>query len=133
MDISKTYDLPFAASVVFAAWVSPRSVISPATRIEVDPRPGGKMRVFVDHPGGTDSTNGNFLEFVTNERLRYTWEWNNDGEETEITVDFGKTDIGTRIILTHIGFQKDTSRDMHDAGWDSYVAGLTELLQSSED
>ena len=60
----------------------------------------------------------------------YTWEWDKNGEVTQIAVDFNETGDGTEIVLEHSGFQSEESKAMHDTGWDSYVAGLVEFLKA---
>ena len=72
-----------------------------------------------------------YLIVIPNKHIRYTWEWNNDGEITEIDVKFSNGRQGNdncHIELEHIGFQKETSRKMHDDGWDNYISGFEKHL-----
>ena len=130
MDIEKQYDLPFSVETVFSAWTSSETIIPPATRMNITPRVGGEFVLFVETPQFNARTRGRFKEFLPNEKLVYSWEWNDDGEETEITVDFAAAGKGTLLNLTHSGWQKEESRQMHDSGWDSYIEGLTAFLTS---
>ncbi len=56
---------------------------------------------------------------------QHTWEWNGDGEVTEIDVGFSEIDSGTQIDLNHSKFRKQDSVDQHSSGWDRYMAGFS--------
>jgi uncharacterized protein YndB with AHSA1/START domain len=96
--------------------------------MDVKPVVGGHYRLFVDAPGGQSRNEGVFLEVEPNSRVKYTWEWNEDGEVTEIAVDFEPSATGVTVRIAHTGFFSEESARMHDAGWDGYIAGLQELL-----
>lgn len=129
MEIDKTYLLPFPKALVYAVWTSSETVIPPATRMDIDPIIGGHYRLFMDMPDVKLSNEGRFLEVIPNELLKYTWEWNGDGEVTEITVIFEAHETGTEIRIHHIGFASKESAAMHDSGWDSYVDGLIKFIE----
>ncbi|MBL4890716.1 MAG: SRPBCC domain-containing protein [Rhizobiaceae bacterium] len=133
MEFEKTYLLPFSVETVYSAWTSSNTVIPPATRMDIDPIVGGHYRLFMEMPDIGMSNEGKFLEVVANALLKYTWEWNGDGEVTEITVifeahEFGGRENGTEIRILHSGFANKESAAMHDSGWDSYVDGLTKFI-----
>lgn len=128
MDIIKVYQLPFAKEDVYSAWVSSKTVISPATSMDIKPEVGGHYRLLMDSDDFTSRNEGVFLAVQVNERVHYTWEWNNDGEISEIEVEFISIPMGTEIKLLHTGFTKQQSADMHSSGWDSYIKGLSEHL-----
>lgn len=128
MDIAKSVEMPFAADIVFRAWVSSDTVIPPATSMDIDPVQGGHYRLLMETADRSMRNEGTFLEVNPGKHVRYTWEWNGDGEVTEIDVTFVPISSGTEIRLRHSGFRSDESRSMHDAGWDSYFAGLMEHL-----
>lgn len=129
MDIEKTYELPFPPQQVYAAWVSSDTVIAPATSMDINPVVGGHYRLIMENPEFTGKNEGEFLIVEPNRHVRYTWEWNNDGEITEIDVVFSESPTGTRIVLQHTGFKHAESAEMHASGWDSYINGLTEFLE----
>ena len=131
MDIEKSYELPFPPERVYAAWVSSETVIPPATSMDIDPRVGGHYRLIMETPDFSSSNEGEFLAVRPGEHVRYTWEWNKDGEVTEIEVTFSATESGTRIDLVHTGFSTDESASTHDSGWDSYIAGFTGFLRDA--
>lgn len=128
MDIDKTYLLPFPVELVYSCWTSSKTVIPPATRMDIDPVVGGHYRLFMEMPDAKMSNEGRFLEVVSDQLLKYTWEWNGDGEVTEITVRFNARENGTEIHILHTGFATKESAVMHDSGWDSYVDGLIAFI-----
>ena len=141
--IKKSYDIHgFTVEQVYNAWVSSSTIISPATSMDVKPIVGndGHYRLFMESDNDFTSTNeGKFLVVVPNKHVRYTWEWNHDGEITEIDVKFsrqgddGADNSSCHIELEHVGFQKESSRKMHDDGWDSYISGFqTHLKEKGE-
>ena len=130
LDIHKRYTLPHTPQAVFDAWVSPDSVIAPVTGIEIEPKQGGLFKLTV--AGESDAHMiGRFLQFDRPNKLVYTWEWNHDGEESQVDVTFTALDKGTEVAIHHTGFEHDTSRDSHDRGWDSYIEGIQALLNVS--
>ncbi len=133
MQIEKTYDLPYPASDVFTAWLSCDAVVPPATRLDLNPVVGGHIRLFVETPDETSSAEGIFFVVEKDHRIRYTWEWNRDGEITEIQVTFKDFEGGSRVTLLHSGFRSEESRNRHDNGWDNYVFGLDTLLGANPD
>ncbi len=124
MQIEKFYKLPFGVARVFAAWVSSDTVIAPATRMNVEPRIGGLYQLFMEGGEIEARCEGRFSEFEPGRRVRYSWEWNGDGEVSEITVRFSALGAGCRVDVTHDGFDRPESIAMHDAGWDSYIKGF---------
>ena len=128
MKIEKTYYLPYPQEQVYKAWVCSDTVIEPATAMDIKPVVGGHYRLIMEQPGFSSRNEGEFLEVRPEEFIRYTWEWNGDGEVTEIAVTFSATESGTQISLIHSHFQKQQSADQHDSGWDSYMAGFQKHL-----
>ncbi len=130
MVIDKVYDLPFPLEQVYAAWVSSETVIPPATGMDILPEVGGHYRLIMETPEFTGRNEGTFSRLEPEQRVTYTWEWNGDGEVTEIDVRFEESDTGTRVSLTHSGFTKDESVSNHNTGWDSYIEGFINHLRN---
>ena len=128
--ISKSYLLPFPVRQVYRAWVSSDTVVPPATSMDIDPKVGGHYRQIMDTTEFKARNEGTFSRVVPNERLTYSWEWNRNGEVTEIDVSFAGHLEGTSLQLTHSGFVKEQSRAMHDSGWDRYIEGLSKYLSA---
>ena len=128
MQIEKTYEIPFPLTRVYTAWVSSNTVIPPATSMDVLPEVGGHYRLIMETPEFYGKNEGKFLVVEAEKRVTYTWEWNGDGEVSEIDVVYEAIDAGTRINITHSGFTKKESVTNHDSGWDSYMEGFTAYL-----
>jgi uncharacterized protein YndB with AHSA1/START domain len=130
MNINKCYDLPYPVEQVYLAWVSSSTVIAPATAMDLKPEIGGHYQLTIVSEDFSRVNHGCFLAVEPNRHLRYTWEWNFDGEITEIDLTFTQTAQGTRVDLTHTGFLKQQSVDRHNSGWDSYIQGFCRHLAS---
>ena len=124
MKIEKSYDIPFSQAEVYAAWISSDTVIPPATRMDIKAEVGGHYRLIMESPDMRMMNEGKFLHIEPNSRVTYTWEWNGDGEISNIDVTFKPTANGTQIQLVHDGFDKAESVTNHASGWDSYVEGF---------
>lgn len=129
MKIEKRYVLPISVDDAYAAWVSSDTVVSPAKRMNVQPYVGGHFQLFFNETADSAAIEGLFLEVVQNERLRYSWQWDKDGEVTEVTVTFEPTDNGTIIAVVHDGFDSAEAVAMHETGWDSYIAGFEQHVR----
>lgn len=129
MKIEKTYDLPFPVAAVYDNWVSSATIVPPATRLYVEPFVGGHHQLFVDTAEGMSVNEGRFEIVEPNRRLRFSWEWNHDGQVSHVDVRFAARPGGTEIHLVHEGLRDGARLKRHAAGWDSYIEGLTEILQ----
>ena len=127
---SKTYQLPFSIKETYQHWISNDTVVEPAERMNIQPEIGGHYQLIM--PGGMTML-GTFTEVVPNEKLAYSWNWQGDKETTMVQVTFNKTGEAaehTLIRITHGDFSTEESHKNHASGWDSYINGFTELLQS---
>jgi len=135
MKIRKHYKLPAAVSSVYSAWISSDTVIAPATSMDIKAEIGGHYRLFMQGPDFSASNEGFFSLVEPNRQLVYSWEWNKDGEVTQIDVRFNRdgdgNGDGTIVDIRHSGFNNSDSQKNHDMGWDSYIEGFTALLNSS--
>jgi len=128
LDIRQSYELPFPVADLYAAWISSATVISPATAMEIEPVVGGLYRLIMDTDEGYSIVEGRFQLVLQNRKLRYTWEWNHDGEVSTVEVAFSGIPTGTRIDIHHSEFDDTQSVQRHAAGWDSYIEGLAGFL-----
>lgn len=131
LEIKKEYYLLFPLAKVYSAWVSSDTVIEPATSMDINPVVGGHYRLNMELPDFSSSNEGTFSLVEPERHIRYSWEWNHDGEVTEIDVRFSAADGATKVEILHQGFTKEESVTNHDSGWDSYIAGLTEHLSTA--
>jgi uncharacterized protein YndB with AHSA1/START domain len=128
MIIETEREFEYAAEAVYEAWVSEETVVAPVTRIEKDVRVGGHYRLFVEMENFTGVMDAEYQEIEPGRKLVYTWEWNNDGEETVVTVYFIPRGDGCLVKLTHGTFEKQDSFDRHAFGWGNYFDGLEKQL-----
>lgn len=133
MKIDKHFELPFTPHRLFNAWVCSDTVIPPATRMDINPTVGGHYRLYMEMEDRCSRAEGLFFSVVPDRHIRYTWEWDRDGEITEIDVTFDPTAKGTALHIQHTGFVKEASRDTHDSGWDDYIEQLSTMLEQKSD
>ena len=74
--------------------------------VVLDPRPGGTYRAVL---GGTHHSAGEFVEVVPNERVVFSFGWDEPDHPT--------------VRLTHSGLPEDAVSD-HMGGWDHYLERL---------
>ena len=93
--------------------------------VEHDPRPGGAYRVEVgdQHPAA-----GEFLEVVPNERVAFTFGWDQPdhpipARSTMVTITLIPEGDKTRVQLVHSGLPDDALSD-HRGGWDHFLGRL---------
>ena len=129
MELCQTYTVPFTPMQTYEAWVSSSTVIAPATAMDIDPVVGGQYRLIMETPDFVSRNEGRFLAVEPGRHIRYTWEWNGDGDVSEIDVTFSRVSEGTRISIIHSGFQKAESLENHRSGWNSYIEGFIGFLE----
>jgi len=133
MQIESIWYLPFPPAQVYAAWVSNETVIPPATRMDIKAEVGGHYRLTAAGEDFTATNEGKFLEVEQDKRLLYTWHWQGDEETTQVEAQFNPHPEGTELVLRHGTFATQESLVNHDNGWNSYVAGLRDLLLKETD
>jgi uncharacterized protein YndB with AHSA1/START domain len=130
-------------ATVYQAWTSPEAMrqwLRPTPDFshnicEIDLCVGGKYRIGFQSPEGQrDTVAGEFQEIEPNERLVYTWIWEQPhdyaGVETQVTVEFNSQDNGTELVLTHRRFAVTEMRDHHSMGWSGALDQLVEFVSN---
>ncbi len=128
-DIEVTFRYEHPRQRVFEKWVSEDTVIPPVTRSKIDLRVGGKIRLFVEMEGETSLMTGEFKTVDEPNQLEYSWEWDENGEVTSVSVTFKDVDGGSEVEVLHSGFTSSESRATHAYGWDAYLSQLREKLK----
>jgi uncharacterized protein YndB with AHSA1/START domain len=112
--------------VVFAFLVDPdRYVRWQGTRAELDPRPGGVYRVWLD-----DRTIavGEYLEVDPPTRVVFTWGWEGNDElppgSSIVEIDLSADGDGTTLVLRHSGLPDGAWAAKHEEGWTFFTARL---------
>lgn len=127
-DIIKTYNIAAPLAAVYEKWISNDTVIPPAEKMDVTTEVGGKYILYSKFGDVDSKMEGVFSEVIPNEKLVYSWEWNNDGDVSQVDVSFATEQGGTLIHLKHTGLKDEESMKNHLQGWDSYLTGFSTLF-----
>jgi hypothetical protein len=94
-----------------------------ADRVTIEPRVGG--RVFERARDGREYDWGTVLVWAPPERVRFTWRVGKAANSRqEVEVHFAPVEKGTRVTLTHSGFEVAEQRTNYDGGWDFVLGRL---------
>jgi uncharacterized protein YndB with AHSA1/START domain len=138
LTITRVLEAPRA--LVFKAWTDPALAARwwgprgfTVVECQTDPRPGGALRKVMRSPEGTlHRLRGVFREVLAPERLRFTFAWEDAGgklgPETLVTITLAEQDGKTTLTLHQEGFETETARDSHNAGWSSALERLGEFV-----
>jgi|ERR1700677_1181175 uncharacterized protein YndB with AHSA1/START domain len=98
------------------------------SEVSLDPIRGGDVRIRCGgHPGV-----GEFVEIVTNEKVVFTFGWDEPGHpipagSTEVEIRLTPEGDNTVVRLTHRGLPDDAIAD-HEEGWGEYLDRLAMLM-----
>lgn len=100
-------------------------------KAELDPRPGGVYRVWMD---ANTVASGAFVQVEPTRRVVFTWGW--EGNESippgsttvELTLDADGD--GTVLSLRHTGLPDGEAAAMHEKGWRHFTARLALTARS---
>ena len=130
----------FAASAedVFDAWTSPevmRRWLHPAPNwdtpeAEVDLRVGGKVRVVMRRPDGTEvEARSEYTLIDRPHRLVMTWTFDDDpSNEQLIELCFSESEGATTVVMVNSGIPTDERHDAQDEGWHGCFDELARAL-----
>lgn len=110
-------------------WKAPGNMTAPV--VEVDLRVGGRYRVHMRTPDGTEMRVAGVYRAVDPPgKLVYTWRWETSPEEAEtlVTVEFIERGRATEVVLTHERFESDDARLQHQEGWVACFDKLANVL-----
>lgn len=106
-------------------WMGPREY--PVVKYESEGRVGGTWRATLK---GDLRQGGVIREWVPNEKLSFTFEWDEpDAVETIVTYTLSDAPGGTRMEFRQEPFTSDESREGHRGGWNSTFDRLAELVE----
>lgn len=129
-DLVVEQDVAAPPEVVFTFFTSAeRWMLWQGTAAEIDPRPGGILRVNVR---GDGYASGEFVEVEPPHRLVFTWGWELPDSpvppgSTTVEVRLEPTEMGTRMVLTHRGLPGAEQVRLHRDGWEHYTARCAEV------
>jgi len=107
------------------------------TRVESDPRKGGKYKFmweFAD-PSQNGSQEGEYVEFVPNSMFSYTWQA--EAVPTLVTFKLSESNRETTVVLDHAslenGADQDKLRSDHANQWGFFLMNLKGYLEAGID
>ena len=125
---------------VYAAWTDPAQLkkwFGPENvqtrEIVAEARVGGTFRWdLIDSDGDELTMRGEFRELKSNEKVVFTWQWQDD-EDWEnhtsiVTVELDDAEGGTELRLIHQQLPNQDSRDGHTRGWNSALDKLEKMF-----
>jgi uncharacterized protein YndB with AHSA1/START domain len=99
-------------------------------KAELDPRPGGVYRVWMD---ANTVASGEFVEVEPARRVVFTWGWEGDEDvppgSTTVELTLESDGDGTVLSLRHTGLPDGAAAAMHEEGWRHFTAQLVSVLR----
>ncbi len=122
----------FTEPELMQQWWGPPGYTTP--RCDMDVRVGGQYHLtMTSDDGPAHDLCGEFREIVPNERLAYTFIWQ-DGDHANIemlvTLEFKPVDEGTELHFTQSKLPSEKSCEEHKHGWTASFDRLTDLVTS---
>jgi uncharacterized protein YndB with AHSA1/START domain len=110
-----------------------RYVLWQGVRAELDPRPGGVYRVWMD---AQTVASGTFIEVDPPRRLVFTWGWEGNPSlppgSTTVEVSLVAEGGGTVLRLRHSGLPDGEAAAMHEEGWVFFTGRLVALMAGDD-
>jgi uncharacterized protein YndB with AHSA1/START domain len=119
---------------VFRFFVEPERYIRwQGVRAELDPRPGGVYRVWMDEEMVVA---GEYVEVTPPTRVVFTWGWEGDSTlppgTSTVEIDLHPDGDGTSVVLRHSGLPDKRSAATHEEGW-RFFTGRLEIAVAGGD
>ena len=134
--IERTFAAP--AEAMFDAWTSPEVMRRwfhvaddwKTPEAEVDLRVGGKVRVVMRRPDGSQiEGRGEFTLIDRPRRLAMTWTFDDDPSNQQLVeVSFTQTGGSTAVVLVNNRISSEERRDKQEWGWRGCLDQLASLL-----
>lgn len=125
LEVRRTFNAP--RQRVYDAWTKTEEMkkwwgigVMEAVVAESDTRVGGKYRIHLRHPNGTEHrVFGVYRVVDPPKKVVYTWtaETMPDVVDTIVTVEFHDRGNATEIVLRHDGLDTPALRKGHEDGW----------------
>lgn len=114
-----------------AEWMCPRP--ARPTKIELEPRVGGRLRIDIDDQGFLLQVTGTYLDLDRPRQLSFTWkcsDWPEPDHESVVTVILSPHgDRQTLMTIRHSLLPPEVA-DGHRKGWGRVAAQLDSRLQT---
>ncbi len=102
-------------------------------KAELDPRPGGLYRVWMD--AGTVAR-GEYVEIDPPRRLVFTWGWEGNVDlppgSTTVELSLEAEGDGTVLSLRHTGLPTGEAAAMHEEGWRFFTGRLSTAVRGDD-
>ena len=120
-------------STIYALLIEPGKQSWLGTDAEFDARPGGVYKIQV---GGDHPALGEFVEVVPDEKIVFTFGWNEPGHpipagSTNVAITLIPEGDETLVRLVHSGLPDDAISD-HEQGWQHFLDRLAIVAVSGE-
>lgn len=120
---------------IYQAWLDPAMItrymtMSPDLRCEeasADPRVGGHFAFTMVGDNRSPHT-GTYTALDPFSRIAFTWQSPWSAPESAVTITLTPVDGGTDVVLTHVKFTTEASRDNHAKGWTGILERLDAML-----
>lgn len=120
------FDLVTTAEGI-AQWWGPDA--GPVLFAKSDPRVGGRYQLRFRTLNGIEcETGGEFLDVAPPERVRMTWLWAGDIEESLIEIVLRPVPEGTELTFTQSRLPDEKTARGHEKGWSGSLDKLEALL-----
>ncbi len=131
--LTLTKVIPAPPRVVFEAWLDPQALANfmcpsegtTLSRVETDPRVGGKFLIVMKVGDKELPHRGEYRAIDRFERLVFTWHSAAAGPDSLVTLRLealGGTE--TRLTLEHTGLGSEPARARHEQGWTGILSAL---------
>jgi uncharacterized protein YndB with AHSA1/START domain len=102
-------------------------------KAELDPRPGGVYRVWMD---ADTIASGVYVEVDPPRRVVFTWGWEGSAEvppgTTTVELSLEAEGDGTILLLRHSGLPDGEAAAMHDEGWRLFTIRLSAVVRGAD-
>lgn len=119
---------------VFPYFIDPALYVKwQGVRAELDPRPGGHFRVWMDE---THVAEGTYLMINPPRLVIFTWGWRGDANvppgATRVEIRLEADGDGTLLTLRHFGLPDDAAAAMHRSGWVMFGKRLSVVVRGGD-
>jgi uncharacterized protein YndB with AHSA1/START domain len=136
--LQRVFKAPCA--LVYRAWTEPQHMFqwwhcqdSQCRGIEADVRVGGAYRIHMVSDKGDHIAIGKYLEVVPNQRLRFSWQWENyPMPDSIVTIELEDLGTTTRLTLTHEGIPDRPETPDHKSGWTAALDRFGRKIETHE-
>jgi uncharacterized protein YndB with AHSA1/START domain len=141
IEIQKTIVIDASPEVIFKAITDPEELTQWfPDQAALEPRIGGKVRFdFSETKSGKkggSGIQGTITEFISNEKISYTWEHTHNSSEISKSVVTWELvrikDDGTRVNLKHTGSKTKEIAKERDQGWSYFLPQLKKYCEGTE-